>query len=495
MDSSSDLHRHLRRYKLDSLLLGIGDITRKMMANNQSIKIIDIVRSEGLFQRKKSIYLSAFHLSDLAYHAIQATNDFGKKQPSFDDIVKLSNEYIKYDTYKSDGEFKELQENEVLIKIVVGHSQKQFPYQEIYRIANEFNRQTEIIQEIPRKINLEFHFDNICKQYTGLSLSDFRAILFILYAYNSSSSDLTAIILDKPINHIHPAFTSANINRIIQYYSASYNEYRKSEFAESHFHIKPIVATSNNRLIVPDAFMLANKMADGPLWVLRDHFRNKNSQDFVNRFGLLFEKYIENMFASLLENKQYSRISESKKKKRADWFIYTTKYRIIVELKSSIAGMSIKTLYPDIANIKKYINRLFQGVLQLDETEKAYPDIHHQTIKLLVHYETLFISDGVLRPYIIAQKREKLNSTNNIFFCDIGEFEWFISVMSKSEYEAELIIDNKIETQHDSKEGIEFSQIIPRISKTGNIYNNQILDHWGKHLPGLQRPFVERYDN
>jgi len=237
--------------------------------------------------------------------------------------------------------------------------------------------------------------------------------------------------------------------------------------------------------------MLAKKMADGPLWILRDYFRlNKNPQDFVNYFGELFEQYVEDMLATQLNKNQYDRIPESKKEKRADWFIYTKNYRIIIELKSSIAGIAIKTLYPDLKNIKTYLERLSKGVLQLDNTERAYPDTNHITIKILVHYETLFFSDGMLRPFIIEQLREKLNTTKNIFLCDIGEFEWFISVMSASEAEAELIIDKKIATQDNPKEGIEFSQIIPEISKTGNTYNNQFLNHLGKYFPGLPHQVI-----
>jgi hypothetical protein len=500
MDSSSDLYRHLRRYKLDSLLLSIGNITRQMMVNNQAIQPIDIIREKGAFQRKNKFILSAFHLSDLAYHAIQATNDFGNKQPSFYDIINLCNEYIKYDEYRSDVEYKELQTSDFLIKLGIGLSQKQFIYQEIYRIREEFNRQVEIIQEIPKKINSKLCLDEISYQNKdlGVSLSELRAILFALYAYNSDASDFTAITLNKSITHIHPAFTTANINRVIQFYSANYKDYRQSKLAGNHFHIKPIVRTSNNRFIVPDSYMLAKKMADGPLWVIRDHFRDNNSQSFVNHFGELFEQYVEDMLKSQLNINQYHRIPESNKRKRkdqrADWFIYTKKYRIIIELKSAIAGMLIKQLYPDINNIKKYTKeRLSEGILQLDKTEYDYPDSHRKTIKILVHYDTLYISDGALRPLAVEQQKNRLINTNNIFFCDIGEFEWFISVMNHSEAEAELILDKKIETQDDPKEGIEFSQIIPRISKIGNTYNNQVLDHWGKHLPGLQRPFSQLY--
>jgi hypothetical protein len=125
--------------------------------------------------------------------------------------------------------------------------------------------------------------------------------------------------------------------------------------------------------------------------------------------------------------------------------------------------------------------------LQLDKTELALQNNTHQTIKILVHYDTLFFSDGMLRRHIVEQQKEKLNSTDNIFLCDIGEFEWFISVLNKSEVEAELIIDNKIKTQHNPKEGIEFSQIIPRITKTGNTYNNQVLNHLENYFPGLER--------
>ncbi|NTV66935.1 MAG: hypothetical protein HGB06_04500 [Chlorobaculum sp.] len=287
------------------------------MSSNKAIQKISIIREGNLIQKKSSIHLSAFFLSDIAYHAISATNDFGKKQPSHLNILDLYDEYIRFYGDKCTIEYNELGDNDFVLKAMIGHSQKQLSYQRKHLIKEEFNRQVEIIEKIPKKTQSAFPLDDICHQHTGMSLSELRATLFALYSFNADLSDLTAIILNEPLNHIHPALTPVNINRVIDFYSASYKDFRISEFAENYFQIKPIVRTSSNRLIVPDAYMLLKKLADGPLWVIRDHFRNYDkTQSFVKYFGDLFEKYVENMFVSQLNKNQYHRIPESKKKSR-----------------------------------------------------------------------------------------------------------------------------------------------------------------------------------
>jgi hypothetical protein len=207
----------------------------------------------------------------------------------------------------------------------------------------------------------------------------------------------------------------------------------------------------------------------------------------VNVFGEYFERYVEKLLQNCLAREGFARVPAPKLDRYADWFVYTKNYRLIIELKSSIAGLMMRRLYPDIESIQNYLEKFKEGVLQLDSTAQAFPDTARTTIKLIVHYETFYISDGLIRPMVVDAIKEKLSNTDHVYFCDIDEFEWFISILGDSESVAESVLAAKIGVEPQPAAGREFSQVIPRITDIGNLYINKTLNHWDNYIPGLLR--------
>ena len=488
VDESTRLYRNLRQCKLDDLLLSIGDVSRGMLKRKKPIETVRVTtRSVGRLVQHGNVTVAAWDLTDLAYHAIQVTHDFAQINPSIDDLVALINDLHDYNNDPPEDHLGSLPDAQILRAILVGLSQKQFWYQEVHRIRAEFNRQIELLEVIPTRVRPFGDFDDICTERTGLDMSGLRVALFGLFALNSAATDLESALPPRELDHIHPVLTCENLNRVAFYYSADYAEFRGSKFCENHFFGKPIVRTSRNRLLVPNAYLLLRKLADGPLWILREHYRAAGSAHFVNEFGRLLETYVEDMLRIHLCRDMVLRVPEVQYAKRADWIIITSSFRIIVELKAAIAGMMIKRMYPSVPELECLVDRLSMGLLQLDETERAYPDPSRATTKFLVHYDSLFVADGLIRPAAVERRASELASTENLFFCDIEEFEWFISVLGQSEQEAESILDTKITTQHNPAIGIELHQVIPQHSTTANRHNHVHLAHWDNFLPKLHR--------
>jgi len=469
----------------NNLLVLIADEIRGMFNQNKPLKNIPVIRFDGPLYQKGKITVTAWNLSDLAYLAIKESNDFRTLEPSVNDLLELCNFFLSWDEDRSRTEYEGLSNNEKKLKIFVGLSQKQFPYQERHRIREEFNRQVELLEVIPSEIGSQVDLEGVCKQVSGFDLRTFRTILFALFSVAITQSDLSYLISNGSAMKAHAALTARNVLQVTELYTGDYQEFRKSPLLENHFYIKPIVRTSVNRLLGVNTYMFAKKIADGPFWIIREHYRKSGSQAFVNVFGEYFERYVEKLFQHCLPRESFARVRPPKSGKYADWFVYTKHYRLIVELKSSIAGLMMRRLYPDLDSIRNYLEMFQEGVLQLDSTAQAYPETRRTTIKLLVHYETFYISDGILRPLVVDTIKEKLTNTEHVYFCDIGEFEWFISILGDSESVAESVLAAKINTQ--LAEGREFSQIIPRITDTGNLYINKTLNHWDTYIPGLKR--------
>jgi hypothetical protein len=485
---SRDLFWYLRRSKLDNLLFLIADAIRGMFSRNQPIMSVSAVKVGGLYPRTGNVTITAWNLSDLAYLAICESNDFRAHEPSAHDLVALCNLFLVWDEQRSREELIGLSNDEFLIKFAVGFSQKQFWYQELHRVRQEFNRQVELLEVIPAEVGTYAELDAACVLATGFDVRTFRTILFGLYAVAGTQADIALITSDDGgATKIHPALTAKNVNIVANLYASDYTEIRKSPLAENHFHVKPVVRTSSNRLCALNAYLFAKKVADGPFWAIREHHRLAGSQAFVNAFGIYFERYVEKLLRHCLRQDRFERVPQPRRGACADWFLYTRKYRVIIELKSSLAALMLRRLYPDIQAIRTYLGKFQEGILQLDSTEQAYPDPSRTTIKLLVHYETLYTSDAVLRPMVIESVIRQLKNPNNLYFCDIGEFEWLVCIAGASESTAEDVLAAKIAAEVHPELGREFAQVIPRVTELANTYILKSIDHWGSYIPALKQ--------
>ena len=482
-----EMFRHLRRIKLDQLLRLIADEIRGMFNLNKPMKDVPVIRYYGPLYEKGKVTVTAWNLSDLAYLAIQESSDFQELEPSINNLIELCNFFLALDNDHAKEEYEGLTTNETKLKILVGLTKKQLWYQERYRFRDEFNRQVELLEVIPSEIKSQVELEGVCKEVSGFDLRTFRTILLALFSVAITQSDLSYLTSDGSAMKAHPALSVRNVVQVADLYTGDYQEFRQSPLLENHFYIKPIVRTSFNRIIGVNTYMFAKKIADGPFWIIRDYYRSRGSQAFVNAFGEYFERYVEKLLQHCLPRKSFARVPAPKSGRYADWFIYTQHYRLIVELKSSIAGLMMRRLYPDIESIQNYLEKLQEGVLQLDSTAQAYPDATRTIIKLIVHYETFHLSDTLLRPIVVDAVKEKLTNTEHVYFCDIGEFEWFISILGDSESVAESILAAKIDVESQPAAGREFSQVIPRITDIGNLYINKSLNHWDTYIPGLKR--------
>jgi len=482
---SRELFRHLGRAKLDSILLLIANAIRGMFHRNEPVMTIPVTRFQGLLHQEGKITVTAWNLSDLAYLAIRESSDFQTWEPSVHDLMGLCNFFLAWDEDRSSAEFEGLTGDNWTLKFAVGFSQKQFWYQQLYRIREEFNRQVELLEVIPSEIGSRIDLSGVCEAVSGFDLRTLRTILFGLFSIAGKQSDLTQLTSDGTAANLHPALTARNVHQVAALYAADYQEFRQSPLHENHFYVKPIVRTTSNHLIAVNTYMFAKKVVDGPFWIIREHYRSSGSQAFVTAFGEYFERYVEKLLQHCLAPTCFARVPAPKTGEYADWFVYTKNYRLIVELKSSLAALMIRCLYPDIEAIRTYLQKFQKGVTQLDSTAQAYPDSGRTTIKLLVHFEALYFSDGVLRPLIVQTVKDKLMETERLYFCDIGEFEWFISLLGYSESVAESVLAAKINMESQPGAGREFAQVIPQITDIGNLYMYKTLNHWDAYIPGL----------
>ena len=95
--------------------------------------------------------------------------------------------------------------------------------------------------------------------------------------------------------------------------------------------------------------------------------------------------------------------------------------------------------------------------------------------------------DAVVNAFRVERVAGQVMNTNNLYFCDIGEFEWLVCIAGVSESVAEDVISAKIAAESQPGAGREFAQVIPRITNLANTYILEQIDHWGSYIPGLKQ--------
>lgn len=484
-DRDHRLFRLLRNCKLDHLLIQIGNALRGMFERNEPVMTVPTVRYDGLAPVKGKVTVASWALSDLAYYAIRESSDFASQTTSIHDLVALCNELTSWEERVAARELQDLSEADTILRFAVGYPQKQFWYQQVSLFPQEFCRQVELLEKIPSRIHSPLDLDDACLGETCLALRPFRVVLFALLAYGIRATDMTYPTSDGTVLKFDEALTSANMKSVIDYYTTDYEEIRMSPNAENHFFLRPLVRTSKDNILNVNQFILARKAVEGPFWAIREHYRKLDSAEFMIEFGSYFEQYVLDLLKAFLRPDQFERIPQKKNAKSADWILHLPKYRIIVEQKAALAALMLKRPYPEINDIYSYLTHLAKGVGQLDATEQAKPD-PRVTIKLLVHYETLHLSDGVLRPATLLRMGSSLVSRERIFFLDIFEFEWLVSIIGNDQSVGEAVIERKLQRETEPIGlGREFYQVIPLVTEMKNTYVYDNIDHWHSYIPGL----------
>lgn len=487
-----DVEHSLQRFKLDTLLRLIGTRIRKQFDLQKPIENEILEQRDGLLVRRGPLTITAWQLSDLAYLAILKSNDFGLRIPKEKDLLNLVNLFSARDGKVSRTWFDGLNGNDQILGFAIGFSQKQFWYQEPHRIRAEFNRQVQMLEVLSKRASCDLRLDQICERATGFDLRTFRKLVFALTVVGGRTTDLTHITFDGTTAKIDPALTVLNVYRVMDFYTADYQKIRASPDGENAFFYSPIIRTSTNRRIAVNQYFLFRKIADGPYWILRDYFMNlparADREAFVRHFGELFDLYFEGLLGYYFPQESFRRVPSRTGSRNADWILEYRDWTILVELKSSFLPLAGRRNYVDPGVIRAYLPKLSDGVRQLDATTRTVGD-HDRLLKILVHYEPLFVSDGVLRPLAVEMCADELATQARIFFCDLEDIESMFQVMHDTPDIAQAVFAEKLDLEC-RKEGAalgkEFNQVIARHSAQGTTrFVHDEIDHFSRYIsPG-----------
>lgn len=475
------MNKVINKYKLDNLLYELGNESREMFFNNEPMIIKYI---QGSY-KKWEIYQSIWDMIDISYLAICNSNDYRSKILKREEIVYIINDYRRYDDELSKRHLPTVDEDDTSLYILYGHSQEQFIYQSRGIVKEMINRNIELLQHIPKRVESEIDIDSIIQSVTDFSCEELNEILFVLSVIGSVKTDITKLGIPEIFTKINPIINDENLYKVIELYSSRYPEYRDSNLKKHYLKTKPIVKTNNGRILILNQYLLYNLLIDASYWIVRNHYGQMDSQDFTNAFGVFYETYLQEVLEYYLDNSKFEKLQEDNKSSTCDWKIETDKYMILIEQKSAIASIFTKNIYPNISQVKSYLNRLGKGFKQLKATEEKIDNERNKTVvKLLVHYELLYIPETLERE-IIKSINGRNEDYNNTFLVSTSEMERLIYALSKEDKVLNEIIDIKLDLElKQDPYGRSFSKILDE----RNIINDY-LDNVKNH----HRDMLEKY--
>jgi hypothetical protein len=232
---------------------------------------------------------------------------------------------------------------------MMGMTYEQFKYQNLAWTYQSFSLNYHILL-VSSKINRDEIVDinEITKELFGLSADEYLTnVLYLLWLCSERTDPLGAE--DELYKHgANSILTKANLEKIINYYSVTYDDVRKSSIQKQLFYSKPFVITQKNKETIMVSMYLVQMLFEyGLYWLIRDYYyKNGKGTGVINAFGTMFEEYFIELVEIYLAEEMWYKIPEQEKKS-ADFFVEFEDAVFLFELKSCLLGIKAKQQAPD----------------------------------------------------------------------------------------------------------------------------------------------------
>jgi len=464
----NELDLELRKYKLDDLLFVLAKRSQNMYMEGEALQNTCFSRKVGnMVLSSKSIILPIWGLAELSWRAIKNSNDHRYYVVKEADIVKLNNLLAKVTNEESREKQDNRSSEDVRFYIFHGISQTQLWWQDLVkgrkRFLYNFLRYYLLLNEMPKYLAIGRKPDEDLIEITGFNIEDFSKLLFAGYAWSATIGpefDFDKHPIDKELTNRNPVITRNNLLKCISFFTEDYSYYRLGGHPHNPILFKPIIRTQTNRLIIANVFTWAKKLYEGIYWLIRDKYCFENSRFFTSAFGEYYEKYIEELLKYYLRPDTFKKITEEG---RADWAIYTDKYIIIVEQKSSLMSIELKTAYPSVNKLDSYMDIFRKACSQLSNTSGDIKDGRRAIINLVLHFEKIYFREVDFKNRVSKKCGFPLRK---YYFIDTEEFEMLMQILSADQKKFNKIIEEKMAYEDkppSPAEGLDFNTVIDKM--------------------------------
>lgn len=443
---------------------------------------LDIIQ-HGFLHRQVSVMLSAWDIHAMAYLSIKESTDYRKKMIQADEVSKVVNLYRGYENEHSGSEFLRDAELQDVYKYLAGITYEQFKFQNISWIMQNFNRNYHMLigsDKIYREKIVSV--DEITQKTFGLNADELLAVELIILWLCSQHADILSAPEELYRKKDETILTKENIQKILEYYTVTYDEVRESIIGKQIFYSKPFVLTDRkNEYIAISHYLVWMLIGDGLYWLVRDYYlKNDGGQRFVNTFGEMFEQYFEDIADIYLRKNAWNKIPEQKKKS-ADYFMEFEDAVFLFELKSGLLGIGAKQQNPSIQQIDRFSDRnIREAYQQLKNSEEEYQG-EKPVIKIFLLYECMTNTQ-----LIMSSIPEIFEIDSRCYIMTIEDLEMMLATY-KNDYEKfRKVVNDMIDNQNNSAH---FESVLKVLNTHGAIGNMHFIgerDYFSKIMKKLE---------
>lgn len=389
----------------------------------------------------------------------------------------LKSEILQRELYRLIGLYNDY-ENELSKKNLKGDS----VFFLLYGIAEQqFRGQINIFQIdkkrndiIFNKLDTENFFDVelIVNETLGMTRQEFRLIMMILLSGLLSQSAINPYRL-KIDPDVFDETEIPNLwekyNRVIKYYTVTKDFVIFNNLNLTRY--KYLFVEYGETCVLADGYMLEEKFADAELWLAREFYQEKEDVYgkgyFPNRFGILFERYIEYVAKQEGITDRLFNINNPDNMKRffntivgnkVDYVLETEGYRLIIECKSGIKPVAVKDAYTNVEALLNFMKRVFdKGAGQINTAIQNSRETEKIIVGVIVHAEKAFMKSRIKQTYLTISKQEEFK---DILLFDIHDFEILMSLLKENPVATDEIIHDYINNETD--EQLDFIQVVER---------------------------------
>ena len=441
----------IKKINTDGLIFRFAERSIEMFKAQESVTKVEIPVVRYGRSQKLCTVLSAWDIMNIDYLAVKYSNDYrdSEEKCSVGQLVDL------YRNYDNENHVPHELENPALpldnvFRIILGMTAEQFQCSRMLWIFERFSRNYYILLAAK---DFEHHalieVNSIIRETFGYGADDYVAVLLIVFW----------LCLQHPMPLTAPptlyhrkeltVLTEKNLRAFIEQYTCTYDELRNSPLEKQLVYAKPFIKTQKTGdTIMSNMYLVAMLIGNGLYWAVRDYYRERKQQTFVNAFGLLFEDYIIDVAKSYCSEYEWRHLEEGCKK-QSDFYFDFGSVRLVVEAKSALLGLNGKQQVPITSTIDQFYRNTIQKAYQ--QLQSSYTElISADTTPLL---KIILLYDEFSNTAIIEQSISEIFLNDpTCYIMTIRDLEILLYAHKHSESQFKAVLNCMANPQGKSRE-------------------------------------------
>ena len=401
----------------------------------------------GFIHKQAKVMLSAWDIPNMAYLSITNSNDYRNDIMTEQLAGRVVNLYRGYENKHSGSEYIGNNGLPSIFKYLMGMSYEQF------------------------------------NELFGLTAEELLAVEWIIWWLCSIHPDPLSAPEELYRKKENSILTKKNLERVISYYSVTYEQVRNSSLRKQIFYNKPFVITQKTKETIAVSFYLVQMMiADGLYWLIRDYYHNNHwGTKFIIAFGEMFEDYFEELAGLYLPKNSWHKIPEERKKS-ADYYVEVDEAVFLFELKSGLLGLGAKQQVPDVGQIDIFYNRnIKEAYEQLKASEQEYKG-EKPVIKVFLLYESMTNTQ-----MIVGSLPEIFEQDPRCYIMTIDDLEMLLATYKKDKSRFDDVVKALVENKRGGNDYKSVLEILNIYQAVGDMHFIGERDYFNKIAEKLKK--------